>query len=361
MGPTDGHLSFVDVRANSRIGDFPHASGPVWRASERLAETIERELTPLTSDWEYRSPDERIPVLEKLRDQGANLVSAMSGHRDRQLLVDLLSRVAHLNCQTDEHLPWEFLYLGDPAGPVSIDRFFGANAVMGRGSEDTSVNRAKPDNLPAGKGPLGELPHGVEFRFGYAEDNRLASARDGSENEIFSILGIATDKLCELSMSDPRSVVHLNEFLENSEHLTHFNCHAVPDTVSDPGALFVSEKYEIDAVKLDAARICPSSIIVLNCCHGHTMRHGVETTIATRIMHSKPQAVVATTARIDDHYATRWAHCFYQALHGGLDVPGSIISARRELLSQPDPDPSALLYAYLGQPRAKLRSLQVPQ
>ncbi len=154
----------------------------------------------------------------------------------------------------------------------------------------------------------------------------------------------------------------LNKFLFlDAQHLAHFNSHAVPSDERDSrikGKLFVSNEYELDEVRIDATQMCPGIIVVLNCCFGHTMRHTDDDFTADRILKPNVRAVVATTAAIHDRYATRWARCFYEALFDGQTVAASIVSARHQLLGEPNANPSALLYAYLGEFDAKLPSQQ---
>ena len=353
IGPINGHLTFTDM-FYSNPSYFTNLGNDVLRASERLGQAIEDHFIPLVSHWKWRGNDERQYVLDTLRDRGAALVTAMAGTRDRNDLVVLLQSMQQLCTQQDEHIPWEFLYLGDPSVPAALGNFFGAHAVVGRDIDDTAdthTQRARPARLIKNKGPLAEVPR--DLMFGYAEDNSLSSAKNGSENEIFTSLGIGIDKLVPLVKFKRESAERLSEFFAKSEVLTHFNCHTKPGTDESAGVLFVTDHYEIDEVKLDAIKACPNSIVVLNCCNGHTLQHSVKTTLA-KLMVKKVQAVVAATSRIDDRYATRWAHHFYQALCDGLDVAQSILKARRQMLADPDPDPSALLYAYLGAPYATL-------
>jgi hypothetical protein len=142
-----------------------------------------------------------------------------------------------------------------------------------------------------------------------------------------------------------------------SEHVTHFNCHADADFPSvSQGAIFVTKTFKIDKQSIAQLELNESSIVVLNCCSGHTMRHDVQETVATKFRSKRVEAVVATTGEIEDAYGSRWADHFYRALWRGETAPNSILVARRAMLAEENPNLSALLYAYIGRPSAALRA-----
>jgi hypothetical protein len=360
VGPCHEEVFFYSAKRGRALGRFQLADDNtrLRNASGKLARWIEEELSAVLWDWEWHLDDVREPVLEELKRRGAGLVTELAGRGDRAELVDLLSDIKHLSTSCDMHIPWEFLYLGDPDSALRLDKFFGAKAVIGRSpSPSNSLIRYKPNKVVPQEGSPGSVPAGAAC-YGYAEDIRLASAKSGNEFAIFTSLGIQPNRLSPLSKSDPEAIEKLNEFLLlDAQHLAHFNSHAEPSDDRDTnikGKLFVSNEYELDEEKIDAARLCAGVIVVLNCCFGHTMRHTDIDSTAERMLKSNVRAVVATTAGIQDGYATQWAQCFYKALFGGSTVPEAIIAARHQLLAGPNPDPSALLYAYLGEPSAAL-------
>lgn len=325
-------------------------------ARTSLLGAIER-LCTATYDWEYRGQDERDKVLLDLRNCGGALLTALAGHRPRGELIDVLSQTPHLTCRSDHHLPWEFLYLGDMNAAPSVLEFFGSNAVVGKHFDGTSSNRSLPAGLSGDRGPLTRLSDGTAVEFGYAEDSRLASASSGAERAIFNRLGVNIFDLPSLTPNVHASQEELETFLSASEHVTHFNCHADADIPSvSQGAIFVTKTFKIDKQNIGKLELNESSIVVLNCCSGHTMRHDVQETVAAKFRSKRVEAVVATTGEIEDAYGTRWAGHFYDALCRGETAPNSILAARRVMLAEEKPNLSALLYAYIGRPGAALRA-----
>ena len=357
FGISQGQLQFTEPTANARINPpFLFDYREVEKKRSRLIDAVDG-LCAATRDWHYREDDERDAVLTDLRDAGHGLVTAIAGLGGRDRLVDILSETTHLILQSDHHLPWEFLYLGSGTGPVDLGRFFGAHAVIGRPFDmpATALKRSRPSSQLRELGPLAARPADVPILLGYAEDDRLPSARSGRERDVFRDLSIQLTSLARLS-AHRGSEATLSDFMAKSETLTHFNCHAERSAATGPGALFVSEAYKVDRASIVKLEVCANSIIVLNCCSGHTMRHDVTDTLATIFMEKRVSAVVATTASIEDRYATRWAKHFYEALWSGEMVPQSILKARMKMLEEPSPNPSAMLYAYLGRDSARARA-----
>jgi len=355
IGPAGGRLEFIDLEENEGLGVFNPDEGAMSEARTSLLAAVER-LCEATYDWEYRGKDERDKVLDDLRQHGAELLSALAGSRPREDLIAILSRARHLTARSDQHLPWEFLYLGDVNGPASVFDFFGSNAVVGKHFESKANKRSSPSALSADRGPLTRLPSDLDVEFRYAEDSRLPSAISGAERAIFARLGVNIISLPTLS-DNKASRDRLHDFMGASEHLTHFNCHADADIpAKSQGAIFVTQVFKIDKQSIAELDLNESSIVVLNCCSGHTMRHDVQETVATKFRSKRVEAVVATTGDIEDAYGTRWAAHFYRALCGGQTAPQSILTARRAMLDEAHPNLSALLYAYIGRPSAALRT-----
>jgi hypothetical protein len=357
MGPGHGKLEFFDPAENETVDRLFHPDEfALSNARTELMNAVAK-MSLATYDWEYRGEDERGKVLSDLREHGASLVSALAGDRPRENLIDILSDTDHLTCNTDFHLPWEFLYLGDPDGPVSVSKFFGSNAVVGKHFSSTSTNRSLPSMLSGDRGPLTRLPANSAIEFRYAEDIRLPSAISGAERAIFTRLGIRTIDLPSLTSGNAASFSSLQAFVSASEHVTHFNCHAEPEVpAATHGAIYVTDTFKIDQASIGTFELNEASIVVLNCCDGHTMRHDVRDTIASKFRSKRIEAVVATTGEIEDAYASRWAEHFYRALWAGDTVPRSILAARKAMLSEEYPNLSALLYAYIGRPGAALRA-----
>ncbi len=204
MGPCESiGVSFHDIGGNRPLGKFSPKDTPLRNACERLAKWIEHEFEAVASDWEWHFDDVRLPALGELQRLGAELVTELAGIGERERFVDTLSGISHLCTSFDMHIPWEFLYLGDPTAEVSLDNFFGAKAAIGRApTVGSSRVRARPHKLGADKGPLGSVPAGVA-PYGYAEDIRLTSAKDGSEFSVFTDLGIHPKRLDPLSEFRP--------------------------------------------------------------------------------------------------------------------------------------------------------------
>lgn len=355
IGPSGGRLEFIDLEESEGFGIFHPNEGAMSAARTSLLAAVER-LCDATYDWEYRGQDERDKVLNDLREYGAKLLTALAGARPREELIAILSRARHLTALSDHHLPWEFLYLGDVDKPASVRDFFGSNAVVGKHFEKRSNKRSSPSTLSADRGPLTRLPNDVAVEFRYAEDSRLPSATSGAERAIFERLGVNIINLPALS-DTKASRDQLHHFMGASEHLTHFNCHADPEIPAESeGAIFVTRVFKIDKRSIAELDLNESSIIVLNCCSSHTMRHDVQETVASEFRNKRVEAVVATTGNIEDAYGTRWAGHFYRALCGGQTAAQSILTARHAMLEETHPNLSALLYAYIGRPSAALRT-----
>jgi hypothetical protein len=356
MGPGHGKLEFFDPAENETIGRIFHPDEFAVSKSRTELMTAVARMSVATYDWEYRDKEQRGKVLADLREHGASLVSALAGDRPRGDLIDILSDTNHLTCNTDFHLPWEFLYLGDPNGEVSVSKFFGSNAVVGKHFSSTSTRRSLPSTLLGDRGPLTRFPVSSAIEFRYAEDIRLPSARSGAERAIFARLGIRTINLPSLISGNAASFSSLQAFVSASEHVTHFNCHAEPEVpAATHGAIYVTDTFKIDQTSIGTFELNEASIVVLYCCDGHTMRHDVQDTLASKFRSKRVEAVVATTGEIEDAYASRWAEHFYRALCAGETVPQSLLAARKAMLSEEDANPSALLYAYIGRPTASLR------
>ena len=348
-GVSRGVLEFVDLARNGDvIPVFPLDAGLLDQARGDLLEAVEA-LKAASVDWKHRGDDEKEDVLHRLRTGGRKLLTALSGGLGRERLVEILSSSPHLVCRSDRHLPWEFLYLGPEDGLVDLGGFLGARAVIGRPHQtSTAINRARPSSPLVRRGPLAQWPSGEPIIVGYAEDDRLESARSGLERSIFSDLGLEILDLGKLKADAASSHEKLSEFMAASEVLTHFNSHAEEACRSKDGALYVSQDYRIDRAGIERLDVCGGSIVVLNCCSSHTMRHDVTDTLATMFMQKDAATVVATTAGIDDPCATTWARHFYAALRSGLSVPQSILKARRHLLEGRSANPLTMLYTYLG-------------
>jgi hypothetical protein len=356
-----GKVHFID-NVKGLLGTFDPDEDILRNAGEHLADWVDSDFKHVLEDWKFHFDDVRLPVLEVLKTRGAALVTAFAGDGDRQLLVNLLSGIRHLRTYFDMHLPWEFMYLGDPEAEVRLDKFFGANAVIGRLPSQSNHRRRVTPSVLVDKGSFAGAPAddpdavATANPYGYAEDVRLDSASYNTEYAIFTDRGIYPRRLAPVDKEDPHAMIKINAFLRDSMHLAHFNCHADPPKERNTikGKLYVSDEFELDEARIDAATVYPGAIVVLNCCFGHTLRHGDLDTTAERLWKPHIPAIVATTAAIPDSYATRWARRFYDVLFAGQTVPASIATARQQLLAEPNPDPSALLYAYLGEPTARL-------
>ncbi len=306
------------------------------------------ELCDATVDWELRGDDEKDAAIRRLRDAGLALFENVCEPEKRDELKALLRETIYLNSQSEPNIPWEFLYLGDGGGEPDINDFLGASAVVGR-SWDRTAEKGKRLKEGAGR-TLGKTTHSP---IGVAQDATLDSARSGEEARIFVSLGVAFRELDRLV--DELDIAKLEDFLLKSEALTHFNGHAKEEDAKagTPNTLYVTDQFPITQAALSDLSIWPKSIIVLNTCHGMTLRHDAEDTIATAFAHRSVAAVVATTGRIGDEYATRWATHFYEALFRGQYVGEAIRIARQQMFEESG-NPSALLYAFIGSYTARL-------
>lgn len=346
-GLRNNFVQFSDPRINQSIQPtFSIDSLDVEPACEQVHRAVS-DLTLATHDWSYRGEDEKRLVIENLRKAGRRLLETVSGGKP-DAFADILNQVDILEVSTDIHVPWEFIYLGDVAEDARLEAFFGARAVVGRAWSSPAVrDRDRPARVVQ-ESPYDRQMNAMSLPFGYAEDTRLPSAKSGDERKIFESLGIPLMTLPPLTAGLPKAKEDLAGFLGKSEVLTHFNCHAHPSTDVHPGAIVVSDVFEVHKRDIDESPVCERSIVLLNCCSGHTMLTSHKTTIASSFAQKRVKAVVATTAAINDAYATRWAQHFYRVLWRGDRVSEAMIEARNSMLREDDPNPSALLYVYLG-------------
>lgn len=353
FGPIDGEFYYSggDSTANERIQ--PQTLDGLDALIEDLTTAIVGWITT-TTDWDHRGEDERAPALEALRTAGHNLFIALEGNKPGAL-QRVLKDVTYLEVKVRKpHIPWEFLYLGGVDDPVDLGAFLGSRAVVGRPFDNAilSNNPSAPANDvdPAVSPTL--IPGLI---VGVAEDEQLDSARSGDERRIFSDRNIAINLLPPMYAGG--TLATMDRFLEESPDLTHFNCHATDDAGSGkPCALRVTDRFEITRQQLSQLTIREGSMVVLNCCFGHTLRHASVETIATAFARGRVSAVVASTNRIVDDYATRWAEFFYEALFEGQVVGRALLIARQRLIAATG-NPACLVYCFLGRYGASLNEL----
>lgn len=338
-------------------GDAPfYTSRPdrneLEEATQQLNDAV-GEFAAVGADWDLRGDDEKRPLLEALRTAGIRMVEAFTAGDNADLIRAAFREATMLRLHTTSSLRWEFFYLGDAEGAVELQDFLGAWAVVG--------GPAAAGSRGILRGSRSALPHSAWDRvptgsaFGLAEDGRLGSARTGSEARAITQHGFTLTRLKAIghNIAGERE---FRAFVENSTVLTHFNSHAVDDH-EDRGvrtsALFVSTEFPVANKLVSELPMVPNSIVVLNCCRGFSLQFGRSRSLAHGFAGRDVAIVVATTERVDDLYATRWAQRFYGALRELRNVASAMLRARRELLAI-DGNPMALLYGFVGISNAAL-------
>lgn len=308
-------------------------------------------------DWDQRGSDEKMTGLEDLRTRGVALFEQLAGE-NAEWLRRTLGSISYLDVNVfDWNIPWEFIYLGDLQGPVDLDEFLGSSVVVGRVAPK-NVLPNEPD-APANDPTEYQPPMcAVPMSAAVGEDNRLLSAAQGIERAIFAKHAVPVHLLGPLR--SVQGLRKLEAFLEDSPYLTHFNCHAVEENpeANTVGALELTERFTVPRQQLEKMPVREGSIVVLNCCSGHTLRHDSEDTVATTFADRHTAAVVAATCRIVDSYATSWARLFYDSLFAMRSVGDAIIDARRGMLRDTG-DPACLVYGLFGSYHASLRDVAI--
>ena len=163
----------------------------------------------------------------------------------------------------------------------------------------------------------------------------------------------------EIDFTDDGSLEALKEKLEaNLYHILHVSTHAVfqkgQGFLQLEHALslkqdMVSAQAFADAVNCHADHCLP--LVLLSCCQSaqgdtHQGLHG----ITNHLLRTGVRAVIGMGASVSDHYAIRFAGCFYQALALQQDIPSSFAKAQQFLreaeyqnqVMQQIPEPRAL-------------------
>jgi hypothetical protein len=306
-------------------------------------------------DWDLRGPGEQEAHLDALRRAGRRLLDELASGGDGEEFLARLPNATLLIARTGRHIPWEFLYHGSLEGPVDIQQFVGAHAVVGRPYDSQRRGGATGGASVTKQSDFNRRRPSSRQPFGIAEDHRLHSADVGSERGVFSTLGLGIKVLGPLAVGIP-GLEKLKEFVETSNVLTHFNSHA-EDFLDKDGvrhaAIFVTDCFRIDLNNIQDLPMCEQSIVFLNCCKGMTLSFAKQKHVAGEFASRRVSAVIATTGEIPDAYATAWARAFYRSLGAGHSIADSILQARQEMLKQ-DRNPMALLYAFIGQHDASL-------
>lgn len=358
FGSVDGDMCYSRPGHTRQSPDLVIDTRKLNAAIHLLSGAISQWIVAST-DWEYRGDDEREPALQALRSAGIAAFKALEGDKPGVLRY-YLADVTYLESRVRrEHIPWEFLYLGDAEGPVDLTLFLGHQLVVGRTVVSVMPNNPlAPANDPTIR-TLNLYPPTLDgLVVGVAEDQTLDSARTGAERDIFTDNGVTIDVLP--TIYSPRQFHKVESFVENSPYLTHFNCHATPEQprAGLPCALRVTESYHIPRTSVDALPLCEESIIVLNCCNGHTLEHSARDTLAVAFAQRGVAAVVASTERLVDDHATLWARHFYKRMFAGEAVGPALLAARREVIAITK-NPACLVYGFLGCHSAKL--VDVPE
>lgn len=326
------------------------------KASHWLGDAIEAALEA-SVDWDLRGADETSAVYAELRDAGRSMLAALTSGDYPSEITNLLCRAEVVSSRTSEHLHLEFLYLGSEE-ETGIERFLGANAVVGRKYE-----RPPRSGTPASRSLQGESAwYGKQNGrvVGLAQDRRLYSAKYHTERRMLEANGFECVELAPLTRGAVGKDT-LNAFMEGSTFLTHFNSHAKANIKGSQGArtsaLYVSDAFELDIAGIRDLRVDRGSIIFLNCCSAITINFGEGETLAEAFGRHGPQVIVATTERVGDVYASQWAGRFYESLATGVEVWEAILNARRAMLAT-DGNPMAFLYSFLGRHYASVGQLE---
>jgi hypothetical protein len=334
-----------------RVGD---TADQFDKAMDVMGSAI-RHLTVAGEDWALRGPDERTRAINRLRDAGYDLLTVIAGEQHRARFVSELRKTRFLQGGGERNVPWEFLYLGSREEPAELNNFFGANAAVGHpwDQEDDSskLNQVRPLQNET---PYSERPPGQPLISGLAEDRSLDSAKYGLEATMLLRRGLSPIRLQTLRGARKLALANFQSFLESAADLIHFNCHARAGTTTKTGSLVVTDEFQIDREEIAGLAISLDAVVVLNCCHGLTLRRDTRGSIASAFAGRGVRAVVGPTNVVADDFATLWADHFYHALLTGEPVSAAILSARKELFAQPDANPMALLYAFIGEYDAKL-------
>jgi hypothetical protein len=353
-GPWEGKFYIGDRNSTGNKMPLTVEHSPFRSASEWLSGAVRNWITT-TVDWDYRGEDEIAYALCALRDAGADAFRIFSASNP-DAVKDLLLNANYLEASVHEPNPhWEFLYLGDAHGDVDLTQFLGYQMVVGRETKgqviQSNSDAAANDSVP--------LSPDEDIVIAIAENERLDSASAGVEREIFTSHGIGIERLPAIHHDHDYQTVRA--FIGGSLHLTHFNCHAIPDNPAEHqlGQLEVTENFAIPQSIIPSLPVVEESMVVLNCCYGHTLKHGYTETIATNFAMHSIAAVVASTERLVDEYANLWAKKFYKELLAGASVGPAILAARQRMINE-TANPACLVYGFFGRYSAKLVADLIP-
>lgn len=355
-----GCYQFCDTDPFELIETSPDTEDLRW-AIASLRQAIE-DFALLADDWELRGGDEKEYQLKRLAEEGHHLFQTLLAGVDRKNdLRRIFAAADYIQAIDDQYIPWEFVYLEDLDKPVSLQHFVGAKTVVGRPFQrEGETARANRDVSLFGQSPFASTAHQFPS-CGLAQDNRLRSTRLGLEKAGLISCGLSVfdlDELDEIGKSRPWCIDKLRDFADAARLLMHFNCHASSPKpgASDKGpTLFVSRKFGLKTEEIGALPIRANSIVFLNCCDGMAIEWHPKTSLASAFAKKNIAAVVSTTARIPDLYATRWAKEFYAALLNGCSVGQAIAATKAAMLAR-DKNPAAFFYAIMGKYDACIRS-----
>lgn len=307
-----------------------------------------RDLAAATVDWPDREPAERERAVAAVVKAGVRLRKAVAkDDAAEQALRRTLEGALLFEAQTDKHVPWAWLYFGDPESPPDVGLFLGHKAVVGYIAPREAVRSNETERDPAWD-RFNRAPVDGPIDVNFAEDLRLASASTGAERMIFSGERWRLRALPTLRSEDAAALRKFYDFMAVPHHLAHFNTHAQAAAGGDEASLTVSREFPIGAAQLTGPDVlCEDAVVVLNCCDGMAVSFGIEGCLAIRFSWAGAAVVVGTTSPIEDAYATRFARLFYGHLIEGRSVGHALTLARRAMLT-PGESPMCLSYALMG-------------
>lgn len=296
---------------------------------------------------------ERANALQSLAEEGHGaLVKIFAPKGFRTKLEETLLETEQLVLQiTSEEfsIPWDALYLRDPAKPPSFLYFWGMRHIVSRIIVLDPGDDTPPDHLIRARMPVLGLLTNKELDSLVEKEIPFFQAR----NEAKQIALRHLDK--ELDPENRRHFQHVKHFLNKRYHILHFACHA--DFVQGEGPkVVITREFDVSLKNLISyeCNVQGNPVIFLNACRTSQMEPTYFSSLARHFFKSGARGLIATECEVPDDFAAFFSERVYMEFLNGNPLGECIFAAKRHFLSSADENPLGLLYSLYGPPSVRL-------
>ena len=324
------------------VFDLNHLAHGLQAGLEALREVFDDDAS---------SGDEREQALLNLALKGRAaflLIFGSGGLNDRLTKTLLTEKVLIFQVTSEEFsIPWDALYLRDPAQPISCDWFLGMRHIVSRIVVLPDGSDIPVDHLIKAKRPAMGLLSNMELDV--LMEREMPFFKKQAKEKIITLNHLEK----ELDASDRKQFIHLRRFLNRRYDILHFACHA--DFVQGVGPKFViTRDFDVSLEDLISyeCKVQGNPVVFLNACRTSDVEPIYFCGLAKHFMGKGARALIATECEIPDGFAAEFSEFVYSQFLKHKPLGECVFAAKRHFLKRGNP--IGLAYSYYGPPSIRI-------